>query len=50
MTPEIVEVEKVTAGVLIVFEDGQSAIYSKDLLYGLLTKAQPVVDDLDPEE
>ena len=50
MTPDIVEVERVPAGVLIVFEDGRSAIYSTALLYELLPTAQLVVDDLGSEE
>jgi predicted RNA-binding protein YlqC (UPF0109 family) len=50
MTPEIVEAEKVTGGVLIVFEGGHSAIYSAVLLHELLPKAQPVIDALGPEE
>lgn len=50
MTPDIVEVERVPAGVLIVFEDGRSATYSTVLLYELLPNAQPVVDDLGPDE
>jgi predicted RNA-binding protein YlqC (UPF0109 family) len=50
MTHEIVEAEKITGGVLIVFEDGRSAIYSTVLLHALLPKAQPVIDALGPEE
>jgi hypothetical protein len=50
MTPDIIEVERVPAGVLIVFEDGRSALYSTVLLYELLPSAQVVVDDLGPEE
>lgn len=50
MTPDIVEAEIVPAGVLIVFEDGQSAIYSKVVLYELLPNTQLVVDDLESEE
>jgi hypothetical protein len=50
MTPDIAEVEKVPAGVLIVFEDGRSAIYSTIVLYDLLPEAQPVIDDLGPEK
>ena len=40
MTPDIVEVEKVPAGVFITFEDGRSAIYATALLYELLPNAQ----------
>ncbi|MGC2661445.1 MAG: hypothetical protein WA324_26120 [Bryobacteraceae bacterium] len=42
MTPDIVEVERVPAGVLIVFEDGRSAIYSTVLLYQLLPTMEPI--------
>ena len=49
MTPDIVEAEIVPAGVLIVFQDGQSAIYSTILLYELLPRAQPIIDNLGPE-
>ena len=50
MTPDIIEVERVAAGVLIVFEDGRSAVYSTVLLYELLPSAQAVIDVLGPEE
>jgi hypothetical protein len=46
MTPAIIEVERVPAGVLIVFEGGRSAVYSTVLLYELLPSAQAVIDDL----
>jgi hypothetical protein len=49
MTPEIVEVEKVPEGVLITFEDGRSAIYSKALLYELLPNDRPVAVEGEPE-
>jgi hypothetical protein len=42
MTPEIAEVERIPAGILITFEDGRSAIYSKALLYELLPNDRPV--------
>jgi hypothetical protein len=48
--PSVTEVERVAGGVLIVFEDGRSAIYSNVLLYDLLRNAQSVIDDLGPEE
>jgi hypothetical protein len=50
MTPDIIGVERVGAGVLITFEDGRSAIYSMALLYQLLPNAQPIGDDGSPEE
>jgi hypothetical protein len=50
MTPDIIEVERVGAGVLITFEDGRSAIYSMALLFQLLPNAQPIEDDGSPEE
>ena len=49
MTPDIVEVERVPAGILIVFEDGRSAVYSTVLPYELLPSAQAVIDVLGPE-
>jgi hypothetical protein len=50
MTPEIVEIEKVPAGVLITFEDHRSAIYSTALLYDLLPNVQPLPGDPEPDE
>ena len=50
MTPDIIEVKRVAAGVLIVFEDGRSAVYSTVLLYELLPSAQAVIDVLGPEK
>jgi hypothetical protein len=49
MTPNIVEIEKVPAGVLITFEDGRSAIYSTALLYELLPIDRPVTVEGEPE-
>jgi hypothetical protein len=49
MTPDIAEVERVPAGVLITFEDGGSAIYSTFLLYQLLPNAQTVAPEGEPE-
>jgi hypothetical protein len=49
MTPEIVEVEKVPEGVLITFEDGRSAIYSRALLYELLPTERSVMVEGEPE-
>jgi hypothetical protein len=42
MTPDIAEIEKVPAGVLVTFADGRSAVYSPALLYDLLPEAQQV--------
>jgi hypothetical protein len=42
VTPDIVEVERAPEGVLVTFEDGRSAIYSKALLYELLPNDRPV--------
>jgi len=50
MTPDIIEVERVATGVLIVFEDGRSAIYCTQLLYELLPNVQQVFDDFGPDE
>jgi hypothetical protein len=50
MTPEIVEMEKLPAGVLITFEDGSSAIYSTALLYDLLPNVQPIAGDLEADK
>ena len=50
MTPDIVEVERVPAGVLITFENGGSAVYATALLYELLPNAQPVAENLGPKD
>lgn len=50
MTPKIVEVERVPAGLLISFEDGRSAIYSTVLLYELLPNLPTIEDSHSPEE
>jgi hypothetical protein len=47
MTPNILSVERVPAGVLITFEDGRTAIYSTALLYDLLPNDRQVEGDLD---
>jgi hypothetical protein len=49
MTPDIAEIERVPAGILITFEDRRNAIYSTALLYELLPKPQPVAPEGDPE-
>lgn len=48
MTPDIAEVQRVPAGLLITFEDGRSAVYSTALLYELLPNVQHVKANLDP--
>jgi hypothetical protein len=50
MTPQIVEIEKVPAGVLITFEDDRSAIYPTALLYELLPNMQLLAGDTKPDE
>jgi hypothetical protein len=49
MTPDIVEVERVPAGLFITFEDGRSAVYTTLVLYELLPSGLPVAREGEPE-
>jgi hypothetical protein len=49
MTPDIAEVERVPAGILITFEDGRSAIYSTALMYELLPNDRTIAIECGPQ-
>ncbi len=49
MAPNIAEIEELTSGALITFEDGRSAVYSTAVLYDLLPDAAQLAPEGDPE-
>jgi hypothetical protein len=45
LEPKIVALDELANAILVTFEDGESAIYSAALLYGMLPQAQQVTPD-----
>lgn len=48
--PRILSAEKTSTGLIIVFDDGKTALYSASALYGLLPHLEGVINGPGPEE
>ncbi len=48
--PKIVSAEKASSGLIIVFDDGKTAVYSASVLYEWLAQLKGVIDGPGPEE